>query len=301
MFSFFLALLFLASTKAYSIGDVNPRILQGIWRLTSLDTDGLPFEKDSITSSGPVQGSHEPMKEFTTYPTKTVLPSRKKQTELFIKLKDDMTFEQCSSLLYDDGIEKTLEEMLQDDIARRQRESFAMKGTWDYVDGKLILASDRREKKPFVEFEEADADTILVGKVSVTSEKSSTAFPIVENMHDTTTFQHRNSVDVHLSVPKGKIKTGKFMYPKHHPSFFEQPIFNPQSMGNFELQQVDGDHSIEEDDLVELFRKDDLSGKRFYLSTFPLPERKRTDWRGRVIEDNNDENKLCNIQVYFFD
>jgi len=120
-------------------------------------------------------------------------------------------------------------------------------------------------------------------------------------MHDTTTFQHRNSVDVHLSVPKGKIKTGKFMYPKHHPSFFEQPIFNPQSMGNFELQQVDGDHSIEEDDLVELFRKDDLSGKRFYLSTFPLPERKRTDWRGRVIEDNNDENKLCNIQVYFFD
>ena len=31
----------------------------------------------------------------------------------------------------------------------------------------------------------------------------------------------------------------------------------------------------EEGELVELFRKKDLVGKRFYLSTFPLPKRRK--------------------------
>jgi hypothetical protein len=110
----------------------------------------------------------------------------------------------------------------------------------------------------------------------------------------------QKQIDVNLSVPKGKIKTGKFMYPKHHPSFFEQPIFNPQSTGRFELKQVESDHKVEdEDDLVELFRKDDLAGKKYYLSTFPLAERKKKDRRGRVIEEEGDETeKLAkNVQV----
>lgn len=301
-----------ASSHAYSVGDVNPRALQGVWRLTSLDKDGLPFEKQRsrLLSADPEfiwkSRGFMPMKEFTTYPKKKpVLPPERKQTELFIKLKDDMTFEQCSSLLYEDDKEKSLEEKLQADVARRERETFAMKGTWDFVDGKLILASDRPEKKPFSAYDDDElpsADTILVGKVSVSSEDSLEC-PTAEETQLTEESKHntkQKQIDVQLSVPKGKIKTGKFMYPKHHPSFFEQPIFNPQSTGRFELQQVESDHDVEdEDELVELFRKDDLAGKKYYLSTFPLPERKKKDRRGRVIEDESGEvEKLAkNVQV----
>jgi hypothetical protein len=88
----------------------------------------------------------------------------------------------------------------------------------------------------------------------------------------------KGTIDVHLSVPRGKIKTGKFMYPKNHPSFFEQPIFRPRSNGNFELRQILGEHNAkleEEDELIELFRKEDLVRKRFYLSTFPLKKRRK--------------------------
>ena len=268
------------------------------------------------------------MKEFTTFPLKkmqdaTVVttPKSKKRMELFLRLKDDMTFEQCSSLTDDDrNHDKSLEEMLQDDVVRRQRESFAMKGTWDYIDGRLILASDRPEKKPLdvVAHDDSEtteialSDTILIGKVSVTSEESLTDGPVVvetvsvqskevdnEDNNDGSKPQKKH-IDVHLSVPKGKIKRGKFMYPKHHPSFFEQPIFNPQSMGNFELFQVEGNVNEEEEseELIELFTKEDLAGKRFYLSTFPLPERKKKDRWGRIVEEETDETKLTkHLQV----
>ena len=62
-------------------------------------------------------------------------------------------------------------------------------------------------------------------------------------------------------------------------SFFEQPIIRPQSKGRFELRQILGEYNAkledEEGELVELFRKKDLVGKRFYLSTFPLRKRKK--------------------------
>ena len=40
-------LLKLDSVNAYSLGDVDPRALRGVWRLTSLDPSGLPFEPSS--------------------------------------------------------------------------------------------------------------------------------------------------------------------------------------------------------------------------------------------------------------
>lgn len=264
------------------------------------------------------------MKEFTTYPKKkqselldasTDLPMPKKETEIFIKLKDDYTFEQCQYLHFSDGTndEGSLEEKLEMELSKRDRESFAWKGTWDFIDGKLILAADRPEKKlkPFSVYDDddktndgkekgadaADADTILVGKVAVQSEDSLTENPVLEQkkMSDqadnalqeegeqgdklSSTQPKKNTIDVHLSVPKGKIKTGKFMYPKNHPSFFEQPIIRPESKGRFELRQILGDHNAkladDDDDLTELFRKKDLVGKRFYLSTFPSPKRKK--------------------------
>lgn len=250
---------------AYSIGDVDPRALRGIWRLTSLDDEGLPFERNKkygrgggvfssqSTSSDPraiwqLRG-FLPMKEFTTYPkmkhnelenndnniSKNLVPP-KKQTEIFIKLKDDHTFEQCKSLRFSDGTdeESSLEEELELELSKRERESFALKGTWDFVDGNLILAADRPEKKPFSICDDdttrdgsTEADTILVGKVSVQSEASLTENPALEKRQQlsdqadppksSSSQPKKGTIDIHLSVPKGKIKTGRFMYPKTHP------------------------------------------------------------------------------------
>ena len=63
-------------------------------------------------------------------------------------------------------------------------------------------------------------------------------------------------------------------------SFFDQPIYRPRSTGKFELRQILSEgvltsESDGDDDLTELFRKKDLVGKRFYLSTFPLPKRRK--------------------------
>ena len=306
-----IALYILHIIHAYSIGDVDPRALQGVWRLTSLDQDGLPFERTASSRPAffPPQSSTAssdpktiwklrgflPMKEFTTYPKKKksevgigmmdgsdeVQP--KKQTEIFIKLKDDHTFEQCTALQFSDGEDETqsLEEKLELELSKREKESFLWTGTWDFVDMKLILAADRPEKKPFSVYDEdendsvgvgVDTDTILIGRVAVQQEDSLTDNPALQDS-DTSALQPK-TIDVHLSVPKGKIKTGKFMYPKDHPRFFEQPIYSPESTGRFELRQILGEYNAKLDDdegeLVELFRKNDLVGKRFYLSTFPI-------------------------------
>eukprot|EP00573_Skeletonema_grethae_P009886 CAMPEP_0201701128 /NCGR_PEP_ID=MMETSP0578-20130828/31357_1 /ASSEMBLY_ACC=CAM_ASM_000663 /TAXON_ID=267565 /ORGANISM="Skeletonema grethea, Strain CCMP 1804" /LENGTH=538 /DNA_ID=CAMNT_0048188357 /DNA_START=130 /DNA_END=1746 /DNA_ORIENTATION=+ len=306
----FIVLLKLNKVNAYSLGDVDPRALRGVWRLTSLDPSGLPFERKHQPKHQSPRALWElrgflPMKEFTTYPKRAKLDLddkltesfQKKQTEIFIKLKEDFTFEQCTALHFSDGIDDdgTLEDQLAMEVSKRERESFAWKGTWDFVDGELILAADRSEKKPF--FEEVEdspdneADTILVGRVAVQSEESLTDNPAVEqqketlsdedaatNNNDNQQVSKKEKIDVHLSVPRGKIKTGKFMYPKEHPAFFEQPIFRPQPKGSFELRQILGEYNAklgDEDELVELFRKKDLEGKRFYLTTFPLPKRRK--------------------------
>ena len=258
----------IARAAAYSIGDVDPRALRGVWRLTSLDDEGLPFERDNRRGGGrgffhPQSSSPDPktiwklrgflpMKEFTTFPRSkksdtdegltfpaaVPAPKKKTLTEIFIKIKDDHTFEQCQALKFSDGADEdnSLEEMLEMELTKRERESFAWKGTWDFVDGNLILAADRPEKKPFSVYDDdvardgegsAEKDTILVGKVAVHSEESLTENPAVEQLRDTgddlsgsstsPSRPRKGTIDVYLSIPKGKIKTGKFMYPKTHP------------------------------------------------------------------------------------
>ena len=185
------------------------------------------------------------MKEFTTFPKKKKsemydsdtnmdMDVKRKQTEIFIKLKDDHTFEQCTALQFSDGEDEdqSLEEKLEMEVSKREKASFAWKGTWDFVDGELILAADRTEKKPFSIYDEDDdntadgknpKDTILIGKVAVQQEDSLTHNPAIGQRKGTSDKEDgerptkKGTIDVHLSVPKGKIKTGKFMYPKHHP------------------------------------------------------------------------------------
>jgi len=315
----FLFLLKLDGVYTYSIGDVGPRALRGVWRLTSLDDEGLPFQRrnNKLLQQQTPRSIWElrgfmPMKEFTTYPNDESAAAAKKMqkkpsTEIFIKIKQDYTFEQCTALQFSDGRndeDYTLEDQLALEVSKRERESFAWKGTWDFIDGKLILAADRPEKKLLHDEEEVkrtddcnncDADTILVGRVVVQSGQSLTDNPAMERKQQQMMLpdddmnaaaaknkqpptRKKGAVDVHLSVPNGEIKVGKFMYPRDHPYFFEQPIIRPQRKGSFELRQILGEFNAKLDDEaepVELFRKKDLEGKRFYLTTFPLRKRRK--------------------------
>lgn len=192
------------------------------------------------------------------------------------------------SIFPSDGVDERLEMELENELSRRERETFAVKGTWNLIDGKLILAADRPEKKPPALFDDDDGmddgneppDTILVGKVAVETQVSLTENPALAGKESSAEKSSgERTIDIHLSVPKGKIKTGRYFYPKSHPSFFEQPIFKPENQGQFELKQVLGEHNAkiaeEDENTVELFRKKDLVGKKFYLSTFPLPKRRK--------------------------
>jgi hypothetical protein len=195
-----------------------------------------------------------PRKEFTTYP--------KKFKELLLMLKEDGSFQQYND---DDNDEAT---------------SKTVKGTWDYLDGQLILATDRSTPSTF-------RDTILVGKVVAKSQNSLPDNPLTKKEELVNATQAAGSnTDTHLSVPQGSVKVGKFMYPKHHPSFFEQPIFRPVPTGSFELRQVLGSLNArereEEDELVEKFRRTDFYEKRFFLTSHPIEHKPKGHLRWSI-------------------
>jgi hypothetical protein len=131
-------------------------------------------------------------------------------------------------------------------------------------------------------------DTILVGRVVATQELGLVGNPVVlgksqqENnvtadLNATTTVAFESSsVDTRLSVPKGSVKVGKFVYPKHHPSFFDQPLMRPAAMGSFQLRQVMGTLNTQTDNRndkqidIPKFACKDFFNKRFFLTSHPI-------------------------------
>lgn len=230
-------------------------------------------------------------KEFTTFPTKA-----QDTNEYLLSLKKDGTFSQ-----YDNEEQST---------EGRDSTSTTIKGTWDFHDGELILAADRPDGQQA-------HDTMFVGAVVATSQASLHDNPVLAK-EDKKSSQTPSSLDTHLSVPKGNVQIGKFMYPKTHQMFFEQPMFQPIKMGAFELKQVLGSLNAalteeEEPELIEKFRKTDFAGKKFFLTNYPIPERKPKGdlrwsiklnkfvrdplpWKGKQIK-KEEEKKTASIRV----
>lgn len=228
-----------SSADGYASPELNRRAIAGVWRLKG-------------KSSLPKTVSY-PMKEFTIYPKKTSPPPK----EYLLILKEDGSFQQCD--------EETKNKKAANLIAN-------MRGTWDFLDGKLILAADRDSDDARLVH-----DTLLVGQVVAKSSESLTDTQVVEAEEQAKATAAPTPTDVHLSVPRGAVQVGKFMYPKKHKMFFEQPMFNPMSLGSFELKQVLGalNAGIEKDkaSLIERFRKADFADKMFLLTNYPIPER----------------------------
>ena len=293
------------------MSDLSRDDMAGIWRLTGKKSL-LPSVRNEKEAS--LNFASSALKEFTVFPIRkkendVSTPTELEQIqELFIKLLEDGSFVQFgkfdeSDMDYedDDYDEDDLEDEQQlsqnggktDDAKVSVDESSILglsvaKGTWDYLDGKLILASDR----PTASHPLKVHDTILEGMVVATSEKSLTDNPALsksnvtassdESVQSQVNSLNSEDIDTHLSVPKGTVKVGKFMYPKDHPSFFEQTIFRPTKAGSFELRQVLGSLNTKtnsNEELIEKFKREDFYGRRFFLTSRPL----KYEAKGKLI------------------
>jgi len=189
-----------------------------------------------------------------------------------------------------------------------------LEGSWDFQDSKLVLAAAR----PSDTDGRRVHDTIFVGELATatreslqenpalleqeeeessssggSSEESSSAEqpPPPQEPSSSTIRKNNNNnrnpkdttttmlSDVFLSIPNGKVRIGKFVYPKRHPSFFEQPmLFQPTDVGEFELQQVLGllntkkkqGQEGDENKKIAKYHKKDFYGRKFWLTTTPV-------------------------------
>ena len=261
------------------VGFSNSEVKQwvtGLWRLTG-------------TIESTWQEPTYPLKEFSVFPKKQDAP---KVEEHLLLLQEDGSFKRVNKEV----------KMLGSDSATFMQWK---KGTWDFVDGKLILASDR---PPHADVKRIK-DTVLEGDVQVSSQEALLEAPVSVDEdasssvvdsndvggNDTTETTDKvetassssssstkgmtNTLDIRLSVPKGTVKLGRFTYPKTHPDFFENPMFRPKSTGTFELRQVMG-HTVEKSvqTYIDRFRREDLAGKKYWLSSYPLPSHTPKKW-----------------------
>lgn len=302
-FAAFVSFLLVISASAYS-PDVNHRAIAGLWKLKQTPTSSsIPY----------------PLKEFTVYPK---MPKQQRKPsedeisskEVLLMLKEDGSFQQYSD--QEQKIPDKLRFFSSDDpqnsdngaVLDRYCEFGKLKGKWNLVGGRLILAADRPDDengKPSSSASTASediTDTFLEGEVVATTEEGLLDNPVLgsgstasssdgtdeSKPNESPDNANKNSpggggavsrasvVDTHLSVPKGRVQVGRFTYPKHHPSFFEAPMFNPRAGGKFELKQVLGTLNTrqEKDDEVfeEKFSAADFYNKTFLLTAHPIPE-----------------------------
>jgi hypothetical protein len=306
-----------ALASAYS-PEVSHRHIAGLWKLTPTTTTTNPLPR-------------YPIKEFTVYPkdkdknriTRSDGDTSITQQSILLMLKENGRFEQYPvDANYDSTLsppphpQSFIPEKLKFHKVAHVLDRYSafgrLKGNWELVDGKLILAPDR----PTDDDNHKAQDAVLEGKVVAFSERGLSDNPaLAKNSHhrdntnnsppsseskDNSNNRSNVVLDTHLSVPKGRINVGRFMYPKHHPYFFVTPIYNPLIKGKFELKQVLGSLNTQqwkkEEVNLELFREKDFYGKKFWLTSHPLspyqPKGKRrwsikyNQYVGRCIEQN---------------
>jgi hypothetical protein len=299
-------LLLQSPVLAYS-PEVSHRHIPGLWKLTPTTT----------RNPNPLPTRY-PIKEFTVYPKDKykqrttgidgeLETSNNKKPSILLMLKENGQFEQypedtnCESMMssriqqqQQTFIPEKLQYHKAADVLDRYSAFGRLRGNWELVDGKLILAPDRPINDD--EYDKTSQDAVLEGEVVAFSERGLSDNPALarkSHHHDdnnpntndsppnTAPKSNHNSnskvvLDTHLSVPKGRINVGRFMYPKHHPYFFVTPIYNPLMKGKFELKQVLGSLNTQQwkekeaETQTELFRQKDFYGKKFWLTSHPL-------------------------------
>jgi len=306
-----LCILVFNKANCYSTGDLGKRDIAGIWRLKNEDSSSLSTLHIPIVNKN--GNKLYPLKEFTVYPKLQNERQQSKEDDVLLLLREDGKFSQYRDFESSSPTNKASPELIKS--ADDESSGGGLKGTWAFIDGNLILAADRpptaeqttqRGNNNNNEDDEKGHDTILVGRVVVSSGERLLDNPALRRKDNiTTTAANTTSTssvvvkdedeekkgelaesleDIHLSVPTGKVQIGKFFYPRQHPSFFEQPIFQPKPNGSFELKQILGSLNtrLDSDELVEKFRKEDLMDKRFFITSFPLPYKRKRKQRWSI-------------------
>jgi hypothetical protein len=269
------------ASQAYT-PEVSHRHIAGLWKLTQKF-----FHEDSVS----IQQRY-PIKEFTVFPKDKEKQRQRQQRiesqhpSILLMLKENGEFEEyADDETKKDCIPEALRYHKAEDAVLDRYSAFGrLKGNWELVDGKLILAPDR----PTNDTPSHTEDAVLEGEVVACSEEGLTENPALLSKHEDGSTKEKQSAtkpsssgasqafDTHLSVPKGRINVGRFMYPKRHPYFFDTPMYNPISKGVFELKQVLGSLNTqqwkEEKQCEEKFKEASFYNKRFWLTSHPLKE-----------------------------
>ena len=213
--------------------------------------------------------------------------------EIVLRLNDDGTFDQYATAESEDDDHSFPTYSLQGVLSRG--------GVWEFRDSNLILAPDRPQDA--TNLGTKVHDTLLAGplKVDVSECMQTGLKPIAEpdeivesvssSNDDHETFSKPNTsenassggsdppdIDVHLSIPSGSVKMGKFMYPRRHKAFFDDPMLFPDSsIGTFAMKQVLGnlnarlkrEEQEEANKKPPKFDRSNFYDRRFYLTATP--------------------------------
>jgi len=177
---------------------------------------------------------------------------KQQDMEIVVRLNDDGTFDPYLPESESGAAATNCPEELQLVLGRG--------GKWEYDDETLTLAAGRPSNGKKV-----DHDTVLQGRLVVH------VSDCIEDVRNTET-------DVHLSVPRGKVSIGKYMYPPKHKAFFEEPmLFAKSYIGSFAMNQILGNLNARlaqpppPPPPVAKYHKTDFYNRTFYLTATPHP------------------------------
>lgn len=158
-------------------------------------------------------------------------------------------------------------------------------GCWEYRDESLILAADRPGSTDSTKVH----DTLLMGKLvaHVSECLAADDQSFISNDEDdggevvdvASEDEKNDDIDVHLTIPQGQVSVGKFMYPKKHKAFFDEPVlFKRSNVGSFCMNQLLGNLNTrlksERDEPKAppaKYHKKDFHNRTFYLTATPHP------------------------------
>ena len=125
-------------------------------------------------------------------------------------------------------------------------------------------------------------------------------------------------IDVHLSIPQGNVSIGKFMYPRKHKAFFDDPmLFSESSIGTFSMKQLLGNlnarlrHEGDDDDDDEFvkeqkridrkkYHKRDFYGRKFYLTATPHPVNPKYAKEDKRFDEKSHKTRITVMPIEFF-
>lgn len=214
------------------------------------------------------------------------LPSTpgKKSTEeeIVIRLNDDGSF---------DPYTPKLDETEDASTSHNLHAILSRGGCWEYRDESLILAADRPQSTESTKVH----DTLLTGKLVVhvseclseidqpfsseATDSDHSADATTAETDETADNNTDSDVDVHLTIPQGQVSVGKFMYPKKHKAFFDEPVlFKRSNIGSFSMNQLLGNLNARLKSERETpkappakYHKKDFYNRTFYLTATPHP------------------------------